>query len=187
MAVSDAMPLQFDSEVIRLFIECDTLRVEGIYRFLCAPYESDFMSLFYPFPEDSLLGAAWTVGLDCRTPAAPWRPLEFFELPKSKGSQWRVPLTLGDTLDVRVVYRQVLLGPYARYIVSTTRAWPRPLRLARFEVFLPEGAEPRRFSYPFRLEEDGVRNYYLFEARDFLPEDDIIVEWEPRAAESHKR
>ena len=36
----DTFPLQFDSESVHLFLEGDTLRVEGTYTFLCRESES---------------------------------------------------------------------------------------------------------------------------------------------------
>jgi hypothetical protein len=61
--------------------------------------------------------------------------------------------------------------------VTTTQSWGRPLRHARFEIHLPEGAEPLTFSYPFEPAEVRGRCFYSYEARHFMPERDIIVEW----------
>jgi hypothetical protein len=170
-------PLRFDSEVVRLFIEPDSLTVEGNYRLLCGASKTEFTALFYPYPEDSLLGAARTVSLECRTPGGAWRSLEFVEVPGRRGARWKVPLNLGDTLEVRTVYRQSLLACYARYIVVTTRTWRRPLKEARFEIFLPEGASPVQFSFPFKLQASGECAFYMYEATDFMPDRDITVEW----------
>jgi len=175
----DSFPLQFDSESVRLFVEGDTLRVEGTYRFLCRASESPIAALFYPYPADSSLGAAHTLSLEGRVPGATWRPLDFVELTGSAGARWRVPLDLGDTLEVRTVYLQQTYGHTARYIVMTTHAWQRPLREARFEIHLPEGAKPKSFSYPFKRHESATGVFYSFEAKDFIPDGDIIVEYEP--------
>ena len=91
-------------------------------------------------------------------------------------------MSLGDTLEVRTVYRQSLLACYARYIVVTTRAWRRPLKKARFEVFLPEGVSPVRFSFPFELQASGERAFYMYETTDFMPDRDITIEWAAEGA-----
>ena len=172
-----ALPLQFDSEVVRLFVAEDSLEVEGIYRLLCRRTNTPYASLFYPYPADSLLGGARTVLLECRSPGDPWQTLPFEEIPARHAARWRIPLDLGPELEVRTLYRQALNSGYARYIVTTTQAWGRPLRHARFEIYLPTGAEPQRFSFPFERQEADGKVFYLYEAEDFLPDRDIVVEW----------
>jgi hypothetical protein len=80
---------------------------------------------------------------------------------------------------VHTIYRQALRGSYARYIVTTTKVWNEPLQHARFEIHLPPGAEPMRFSYPFVRQTDERGDYYLYETNDFWPDEDIVVEWRP--------
>jgi hypothetical protein len=177
------MPLEFHSEVVRLFVESDTVRVEGLYRFLCEPSHGKFMSLFYPYPQDSLMGDARTVEIDCRVPGGTPRAVDFVELPDNRGARWKLPLTLGDTLEVRVVYRQALLDSYVRYVLTTTGGWPRSLRHAGFEIFLPEGAEPDGFSLPFKRTVSEGRDCYSYEAQDFRSDRDIICRWKLGAGE----
>jgi hypothetical protein len=178
-AAARTIPLRFDSEVIKLFVGSDTLRVEGTYRLICRSDAPPRISLLYPYPADSLLGTAATVLLECRVPGGPWQSLEYEELPRLPAARWRIPMDWGETVEVHTIYTQVLLSRYARYIVTTTQAWGRPLRHARFEIYLPENATPVHFSFPFeRLESDG-HVFYLYEAEEFSPDTDIIVRWEP--------
>ncbi len=170
-------PVRFDSEVVKLTVAGDTLSVEGTYRLLISPTRRPVLSLLFPYPADSLLGDAHTSVLECRAPDGPWQELAFQELAEHGAARWPIPLDLGPVLEVRTVYHQVLHGRYARYIVTTTAAWGRPLRQARFEIRLPAGATPTRFSFPFSPEEEDGDVFYLFEAEEFLPERDIIVEW----------
>ncbi|MGD8396753.1 MAG: hypothetical protein PVF43_14885 [Candidatus Eiseniibacteriota bacterium] len=182
------LPVRFDSEIVRLVIEPDTVEVTGHYWLVCDPDFRHDVRLFYPYPEDSLLGGAHTLSLAWRTPGEPWREARFQEadgMPavpgttSRRGARWQLPPAPGDTLEVRTVYRQALRSTYARYIVTTTRAWQRPLTRARFEIELPPGATPVRFSFPFRWHDAGDGGYYLFETTRFMPDEDIVVEWEP--------
>jgi hypothetical protein len=171
-----AEALRFDSELIRLEIAGDTLRIEGFYRFLNRGGRPR-LSLFYPYPADSMLGEAWTESLAWRPePAAPWEPAEFSEREDGSGVFWKLPIRGSTGPEVRTVYRQLLRGRYARYIVTTTSAWGRPLSHARFELSLPSGAELTRCSFPFERGDDGI---WVFEAERFQPSVDIIVEWMP--------
>jgi hypothetical protein len=171
------LPLQFDSELIRLYIVADSLEVDGIYRFLCDAQGAPQMTLFYPYPQDSLLGGARMLLLEARAPRGVWQPARFEEMPAAHGGRWWVPLDLGDSLEVRCIYRQARRTNYARYIVTTTRHWQRPLSHARFEIYLPVGATPTSFSFPFRPQEDGAMRYYVYETEQFMPAQDITVEW----------
>lgn len=169
--------LEFDSEVVRLFVEADSLEVEGVYRFLCYPSDVEFMGLYFPYPADSLLGEAHTVCVEYRAQGGPWSPMEFIEMPQGVGARWKVPLNLADTLEVRTVYRQALLASYARYIVTTTSAWRNPLTYARFEIHLPKGARPLELSFPFKPKTLDGRTVYVYEASDFMPTRDVTVRW----------
>jgi hypothetical protein len=175
-------PLRFHSEVIRLRVRADTLEVEGRYRFLSPPDVSRPLALFYPYPEDSLLGDARTLLLESRCGAEAWQPAIYREVERpttsrAAGARWRLTTCVGDTLEVRTVYHQSLRGCYARYIVTSTHAWHAPLEHARFEIHLPEDAVPVRFSYPFQRVAAETGCYYLYQAARFLPDQDIIVEW----------
>ena len=119
-------------------------------------------------PQIALLALAlWTA----------WRPAEFREVGGGRGARWQLPVTPGDTLEVHTVYRQALRETFARYIVTTMSGWEHPLRHARFEIELPEGAEPVAFSFPFeRCDRDG-RRVWCYEAVDFRPDRDIDVSW----------
>jgi hypothetical protein len=178
--VASVVPITFDSEVIRLFIERDTLIVDGTYHLVCRPSDLEVIPLIYPFPKDSLLGEVRMVLLEGRSPRGPWHPIPFEELPSYISAvRWLVPMDLGDTLQVRAVYHQALHDHYARYITTSTQAWGRPLRRARFEVYLPDQTKPVDFSFPFHADPVDGRNRFVYEAEGFLPEKDIIVRWKP--------
>lgn len=174
---ADWFPLTFHSEVIKLYVEEDSLTVDGLYRFVARPTELEYTGLFFPYPADSLLGVAHMVSVQARDPDKGWIDLIYKEAEIPPGSDWKVPLGLADTLEIRAIYRQHLQTCYARYIVTSTKAWNRPLRWARFEVHLPDGAEQLRFSYPFEFRENDGNPFYYYEAREFLPDRDIIVNW----------
>ncbi|HOX24157.1 MAG TPA: hypothetical protein PLL30_00205 [Candidatus Krumholzibacteria bacterium] len=173
-----ALPVVFDSELVVLEIESDSLRVDGTYVLLCRPDAAGTpVSLVYPYPQDPELGGARTVSLACRLGAGSWRQLAVHELPGGRGALWSLPVAAGDTLEVRTTYRQALRTAYARYIVTTTAAWGRPLRSARFEIHLPPGVVAEEFSFPFEPCDRGGRDCWCYEATDFLPDRDVTVRW----------
>ena len=186
-AVSLALPLRFDSEVVRLEIIPDSVQIEGLYRFACTQARGAPLSLVYPYPSDSLMGGARTLQLEGRGPGEVWTALEFKEVSNGRGVRWVLPPCRSESLEVRTVYRQARYAPHAVYIVSSTQAWGRPLRHARFEISLPPGASEPRFSFPFELQAPrapNARSLHVFEATEFLPDHEITVDWKepPRRA-----
>jgi hypothetical protein len=167
--------LEFDSEVILIDVRSDVVEVTGTYHFRVVGGAVPAQPMLYPYPEDPLLGQARTQRLEWQRPDGRWVPLAFEELPP-RGVRWRLPASEADTLTVRTVYRQATRSTYARYIVTTTQAWGRPLRKARFEVRLPPGARDPEFSHPFRPKGPSVR-VWTYEATDFLPREDIVVRY----------
>lgn len=172
-----SLPISFDSEWIRLYIRGDSLEIRGTYWFWCRGRAESAISLFYPFPQDSLLRGARMVSLVAQQGGGVPTPIRFEDVPQANGARWRVPPCTGDTMAVEAVYRQALVTDYARYIVTTTKAWDRPLRRARFEIHLPQGAEPLEFSFPFQKRERDGDTFYVYEAMSFFPDRDIIVRW----------
>jgi hypothetical protein len=174
-----APPLAFRSELVRIVVGADSVEVQGWYRFEAHTPAAGAPAILYPYPTDARLGGARTVSVDVRAGEGMWRPLAFAEEPRLPGSRWFAPDDLGDSVEVRCVYRQALRAHFARYIVTTTSSWGRPLRVARFEITLPQGARPTRFSHAFRAAGRGRTRAWVYEARDFLPDRDIEVEWRP--------
>jgi hypothetical protein len=185
-------PLSFESEVIRLTIVGDSLEVNGTYFLACRHPFTRPISLFYPFPADSLLEGARMIDGRTRIQGGSWQPLQFETLLHVSGVRWWAPPCSAGTIEMEGHYRQGLKEKYGRYIVTTTRAWQHPLRHARFEIRLPKGAEPIDFSFPFQAERDssyvaglpgaaGVADssarVYVWETDSFFPDRDIVVRW----------
>jgi hypothetical protein len=172
------LPLRFESEVVRLLVAPDSVTVDGLYVMSCAPDAEGSTALFYPYPRDARLGGARSLELTVRVrPDTAWRAAPFREIADGRGARWQLPLSPGDTLEVHTVYKQALRANFARYIVTTTSGWEHPLRHARFEITLPENAEPVSFSFPFeRCDRDG-RRVWCYEATGFRPDRDIDVSW----------
>jgi hypothetical protein len=172
--------VRFVSEVVAITAESDSVRVDGLYRLAFAEAAAGSVTLVYPYPRDQELGGARTEVLHWRPLGRgeeAWRPLPVRELPRSLGCRWRLPAVPGGEVEVATTYRQCRLADYARYIVTTTASWPRPLEHARFVVRLPAGAEPTEFSFPFVACEGRERGAWCYEAESFAPDRDVTVRW----------
>lgn len=173
--------LSFDAEDILIDVRGDVVEITGTYHFRISGGPVPAQPMLYPYPQDPLLGAAWTLRLEWRQPDGRWAPLAFEEL-QPRGVRWQLPASALTAMTVRTVYRQAMHATYARYIVTTTQAWDQPLRRASFEVRLPPGATDPWFSHPFRPKGPSVR-MWTYEARDFLPREDIVVRYRHQTAQ----
>ncbi len=170
-------PLRFDSEIVRIFVQEDSVEVQSLYRFVCRPSKASKTDLLYPYPADTLLGGARAVSFEYRIPRGKWYPLDYKDIPRRRVARWTLPPCPKEGLEVRVVYRQALLAHYVRYIVTSTQGWGHPLSHAVFEVHLPEGAENIDFNYPFEERTSKGKTFHVYETTDFMPDHDIIVSW----------
>ena len=175
--IAETFPLVFDSERIRLEIIDDSLEVRGTYVLLCRAPVMQPIPLFYPFPHDSLMGGARLISLFVRVGEGAPQPGHWEDLAEASGVRCWIPPCSADTVVAEAVYRQKIQTGYARYILTSTRIWGRPLRRASFEIWLPPGAIPIDFSFPFERRDAGGEISYVYEAQDFLPDHDIIVRW----------
>jgi hypothetical protein len=171
-----AFPLAFDSEHIRLDIIGDSVEVHASYVLRCRAAGRPLPPLMYPFPEDSLMGGfrmisacmhAWHDSVSA--------PVRWEDVPGTNAVRLWLSACVADMIVTDVIYRQELHDDYARYIVTTTHAWGRPLTRASFDIRLPPGAIPIEFSFPFEPIEGTDR--YRYEATDFMPDRDIMVRW----------
>ncbi len=70
------------------------------------------------------------------------------------------------------------------YIVTTIRAWEKPLKKGRFEIYLPDGYELVESNYDFKLTEilasdtGETRQVWRFDVEDFFPDEDIEAKFD---------
>ncbi|MCP4590396.1 MAG: hypothetical protein GY842_06615, partial [bacterium] len=132
-------PVRFRSERIVIRTGADHIAVEGLYEYHNpAPYPT-VLRLGVPFPVDSDHPPPTELALDEVTEDGRFlRPL----LPAVHGSDVSVRFLLGpfESRRLRLRYTQPTAVPRGRYILSTTRAWGRPLERASFELHLANGA-----------------------------------------------
>jgi hypothetical protein len=164
---------RFASEVVRLEVAGAEQTVEGSYVFVndAGPTRA---AILYPFPADSLLGVPRLLGATISHGSGPPEPLAIRATDRA-GWRWTLALAARETCRVTIRYAQPLAAHHAAYVLTSTKAWGRPLEHARLEVVLPADAARPRFSLPFRRAAGG--GVWTCEKRRFLPARDLIVEW----------
>jgi hypothetical protein len=79
----------------------------------------------------------------------------------------------GETVPVALYYRQEAPLRNARYILTTTRPWRKPLRRGTYRV---EAAGAANLQSNYSLAPDG-KDKWIWERRDFMPEADWQLSW----------
>lgn len=173
--VAPAEP-RFIGEFVTLFIDPGMLRVEGTYQFEGLARDG-WLSLRYPIARDDGLGPP-------RIEAVELRESETHKaLPvhcEPEGSDYRMGLEAGATqaYELEVRYSQPISARSAKYLVTTAKAWGRPLHRAGFQVIIDSTLGVPRFEMAFRQvgERPGFRRY-LFDASPFNPARGLVVNW----------
>lgn len=161
-------PVHFAREEVWMDVRPGVLAVSATYHFTCTAKEPVGAVVSYPFPVDSLNlypdsivipGHAFT-----RNDTAVTFMMHFAPGREDSFSAW---------------YRQPLRSNSARYIVTSTRKWRRPIDRASFRLSVPA----RFCGVTLSFEPDSVvivgstRNYYFTRTR-FWPDRDVVVEWD---------
>jgi hypothetical protein len=143
------------------------LEVRGNYHLVSAAADPLVAVLFYPFPLDSTCtypDSVEVVGHDFTR--------------SDSGISFRMRFRPGAEDSFFACYRQPLKGRVARYIVTSTRKWNRPIDLAQFRITVPAAFEDVKLSYrPDSVRRTGSAVTYIFSRRGFFPDRDVIVNW----------
>ncbi len=158
------------------------VEVEGLY---------EYRNLA-PWPAALRLGIPFPVDLDHPPPVG--LALDLVR-DGDGGLEPLTPVVHGDDVSVRLLFRprqalrlrlhylQPSAVPRGRYLLTTTRAWGRPVGRATFELSLPAGTEQVSSSYGLQpLPARGGRARYGFERAGFWPDRDWDFAWAPPAA-----
>jgi hypothetical protein len=161
------LPVRFVDETIRMRFDPPWMEVEGHYHLRNELPSRLSIGILYPLPLDRGMDfpIAWEVS------GVPSREAE------GRGLAWTVSLEAFAETDVVARYTQYVAdGADARYILTTTATWGRPLEHATYEVQWPASLEPEpRLSYPAPAVVEGDRKVVRFRRERFLPPRDLVL------------
>ena len=169
------MPLRFDREYVTVEPSQGRTRVVGLYYFRNESDEPLVTAIRYPFPVDRHHVMPFRIRVWAQKGEA-LEPLGFVHTDSSVS--WRMSFGPGEEKIVRVEYVQEIKKNHAIYIVTTTKEWGKPIRLAEFEFRVPAHLEDVQLSFtPDRAEVSGDTVIYYLRAIDFLPDADLTLTW----------
>ena len=170
--------VDFLYEKIILEIEPRELTVTGLYRFQNRfPFEVT-LPMLYPFPVDEYQDFPHEISTKSIT-AEGEQPLEFAWRRNDNAIRLNVSAEGKSSTEMRVTYSQRLKGKQARYILTNTKAWGKPLESADYELILSENLKINSISFPFdRAQNVAGKRYYFLHKEHFMPDVDLIIRWE---------
>lgn len=170
--------VDFVYEKIILEIEPRELTVTGLYRFQNRfPFDVT-LPMLYPFPVDEYQDFPHQISAKSIT-AEEEQPLEFAWRRNDNAIRLNVSAEGKSSAEMRVTYSQRLKGKQARYILTTTKAWGRPLKSADYQLILSENLKINSISFPFdRAQNVAGKRYYFLHKENFMPDVDLIIRWE---------
>jgi hypothetical protein len=168
-----AQNASFYKEHITFKIEAGYFYVNGQYYLKNYEPSKKQIALFFPFPTDTIYSPVdslliYNFNEDRRIN-------DFKKI--SNGVVFNIDL---DTVTiVYISYRQQLKSNTARYILTTTQYWGKPLEEVSYELITPAKIKITSFSYPpDKMESIDRNNIYFWRKENFMPEFDMIFTFE---------
>lgn len=166
------LPVEFIRERITVDIDPGWVTVTGVYWFRCNNALGGNFGIRYPFPVDEHHMFPDSVAVF----HAGGEMISHTENRDANAVDFAVDMRVHP--EFTVVYRQRITGSDARYILTTTSAWKKPLERAVYIVSLPEEFIPESFSLtPDFSRRIGGRRVYTVTRTNFLPDRDLTVSW----------
>ncbi len=175
--------VQFDRERIEVRVAKDRIQVKGFYHYANASRLPAVLTLKIPFP------------VDRGHPQPEWYALcEADE--RGRAVAEIAPVVRGNDISIRLIfgpreakwikleYAQPALAPNGRYLLTTTRAWRRPIDQADFVLRLPHNFSLRGSSYPVAASREGSWKTYAFSKTSFFPAQDWVFAWDEPGVEA---
>jgi hypothetical protein len=172
-SLSFSQNLQFFKEKLNFNITKTDFTVDGLYYFRNTTTDTIKQYLSYPFSQISGLEDVISVEANSVYPEMKAPALVNFD---QKAARFRLKVLPFDTAVVRISYVQSIPNNKAEYILTSTKAWDKPLEKAYFTLKLPINHKVDSLSYDADslLIRDGYL-LYKFYFKDFMPKRNFYV------------
>lgn len=157
--------IDFYAENVIIDIRGDRVHVTGKYFFQNRSSLDKKVTIYYPFPVDSVHAYPDVIMLD----------RSFHKDPGGIYFDISIPARTVDSF--KILYQQKLNARHCRYITSTTRHWRRPLKTAAFTVVAPVDIK-LIMNYPVTgAEVINDTAFYYIRLKNFYPLVDLKIQW----------
>ena len=171
--------LTFEAEELNFYLENNLWEIDGLFHFANYDSLSTHKLIFFPVPSDSLCLPPKIKAIAIQDSNG----AEVTMLNQAKnGFTFLLSLPALSFCSLHLDYTQTLKSNYAKYIITTTNSWGRPLPYAKYT--LHPGINVQIRSLPFSVQKQEGRNY-IWEFFDFSSEEKFEVTFSSIPAEDH--
>jgi hypothetical protein len=169
-----AQSLQFAREELTVVVSGSYCDVTAFYTFHNPTNSPMRQQLFYPLPAHQPFPDSLSVADLAAGTVVPYTV-------STKGISFEIDCAPHTDRTYCIRFRQRTPQQSIEYILTTTRAWARPLEHARFVFVIPCEYALTASSFPpdRQTDQDGARTYTI-EKREFMPDRDLTVRWKRR-------
>jgi hypothetical protein len=172
-SLSFAQGLQFVKEKIDFEITESEFIVDAVYYFKNTSPDTIKQYMLYPFPQNPELGEIISVK---GSAVYPEKDLDVIRNFNQKAAHFRLKIYPEDTALTHIVYKQQITNQKAEYILTSTKAWNKPLEKADFTLKIPINIKIDSLSY----NADSLcctKEYLLYKWYfiDFMPDRNFYV------------
>jgi hypothetical protein len=162
--------LEFYREDIRFSVQKDKAVTDALYYIVNVGDKEVKISLFYPFPDQTMDLVDSLVIFDLKdNSAVPYRKA-------GAGVFMGISVKAYGQFAFRVYFRQRLEESHFRYILESTETWSKPLEFANYELQMPLSIIPDSLSYsPDTSFIANDTRYFKWKKTDFMPDRDFEV------------
>ncbi len=163
----------FYRENINISIKDSTAEVEGCYYLFNNNVDDIKISLVYPFPvSEELKFPSFISIFDNKI-----KDTISYEKRK-KGILFPVCISGLDSIIILINYTQECTNSIFEYILTSTRFWGKPLKLAEFTIKIDSNLKLLSHSYDFdSTYKEKDKTYYYFKKENFFPNENVYLRW----------
>ncbi len=167
--------IEFVSEDITFEIKNDTFFVNGTYFFKNIKDSCSKITISYPFPENKYMGCVKNFELYTDTNKTKYSLIDI----SNKRTLFTSEHCDSNMFFFNIKYQQQLLKDTAKYILTTTKNWHKPLHTADYKLIVPSDMKIIFFSYYPDTElliED--KKIYIWHKINFYPDKDFLIKYD---------
>lgn len=169
--------VQFASENLTVSVLDSCCTLDGVYSFVNQGPVAARWSIYYPLLNTKALPFPDSISISDN---ATHDQLQFEKT--GDGVLFALEVQPRHTRRIRIWYRQRTPARTFEYILTTTKAWGKPLELAEFHIIVPDSLRLISCSPAFDARErKGLRTIYHIKKTTFMPASNLAMTWKRRA------
>jgi hypothetical protein len=174
------MTVDFFKEEITLSVTDSLVSIEGIYHFFNHTNRKMVFPVIFPFYVDSL--SLYPHFIDAYiTDENKTAKLEYKHVSFHKGIRLGIPLKPKEVTVWQLDYKQMLKAAHARYILTSTGAWGKPLKEATYNFIVPgDFTNVEIWPDPDTVYTVNETRVYKAIRRNFMPAKEMEISWEKK-------